>query len=356
LWNSRYFEKLGWSLAAGCAIVLLPRWGESAGDAIPPLLVVAPMTVVYCLISILKKKGSVLLGLVPFLCVVIFIFPFEWLEMQFLHYVLDEANLTKMDGNSVYFGIRSVIYNCAQSLMLPTLFILALTGMIFPRKRGISYLWLMSGVFPIFIAASLSQKNYDYYLSAVLPVLWVLIAQNSQRGWQSILCRSFLLYSAISWVGLRHLDIDELSIHIPTYVLQDINITEVRIPSQHMFQSWRQTGQRDQIKRDEVAHWLQKGEGNSLLAALPTQSLVLVYDSDFSDVIQVLSSIQRPDILFHKTSKGRPVAITQHLVSHYEHGFVAMGNSVSQPCALPFNWEAVKSIRKAESMCLWKIK
>ena len=122
-----------------------------------------------------------------------------------------------------------------------------------------------------------------------------------------------------------------------------------------MFQHWRRPVDASQKKRDSIAFWLLQEEGADILKRIPEHSLVLIYDSPNSDVVHHSAKISRPDLLFHRISIGGIKKSTQDVMGNYSSVYMLMTNDVRYPCAVDGAMRVEESIRKAESVCLWKV-
>jgi 4-amino-4-deoxy-L-arabinose transferase-like glycosyltransferase len=355
LWRTSFFTRPLVSIISSLALCILPLWGETAGDAMPALLICFPMSIFFMVVSLWKQKGKSVLGILGFLLFLWLYFPYSWLQFQFLHYVIDEARIHSTSVNTIWNNAYIVLYNLSQSLLVPSLFCLFIFSCLFSRTQRWLQLWLLCGGIPLIVAATLSQKNYDYYISAIIPLIIISIGLNYERDWRRYIYAVLGGLTIVSWFFLRHIDSKVFQFTVPSILYQDQNVLNSNVSSSHMFQHWRKPIDSVQQKRNAIASWLLKGEGFEILQSIPQDSLVLVSDSPNSDVVQYSATIARSDLLFHRTSKGVIREITQELIGYFPNVYVMMSNGVENPCQLDREIILIDSIRKAEDVCLWEI-
>ena len=354
LWNSQFGARPLWMALSGIAFGILPLFGETAGDAIPPTLVVFPMLVLYLCAVMWTRGWKGAVAIVSLLVPVWLLFPVEWLSHQMERYIWSEAQATAGE-TSLVDGMYGEVFNLGQSLMMPSIFALVLWSIWGIRKRTWQALWLLSGVVVLFGSAVWSHKSYDYYLSAMIPVLMIVVGVHFTKDWKQYAYGLCAVISAGTWLTLRHWDSPTVRTSVPSVFLQDRGLGQWQASPLRMFRHWRQAGGMSQPRRDRMAGWLLNDEGRQLLDGLQTEALVLVFDSPESDVIHYIGSIVRQDVLFHRTALGYSQPITQQLRQHHDHVYVMMSNSVQRPCALEGGLILKRSIRKAEDVCIWEI-
>ena len=354
LWNSQFGLHLIWMTLSGIAFGVLPRFGETAGDAIPPILLVVPMIAMYLGTTMWRGGWKGVASTFWFLLPSWYLFPFAWLRRQMERYIWDEAHVAS--GNkSLFSEMYGEVFNLVQSLLMPSIFVLTLYAIWGVRRQRWQIIWLLSGVFVLFVSAVWSDKSYDYYLSSMVPILMIIVGLNFAWDRKKYVYGLCAVISFGTWLTLRHWDIPAVQRNAPAIFLQDTGVGNWQASPSRMFRHWRQVAVTSQPKRDEIARWLLRDEGRTLLDDLEADTLVLVFDSPNSDVIQYIGSIIRPDILFHRSAIGYSQSMTKRLRQHYDKVYAMMSNSVQYPCSLESGLTLKKSIRKAQDVCIWEI-
>ena len=318
LCHSEGLARWGWAILAGGLVSLAPRWGESAGDGIEVLLVIAGPIVLTVLSIVVRRSLWGLAGLLMAGGVASVVMDRWWLEEHLSGYVLSEAGGAGGGASSFLSALRvapwaypeALLWSLAGPMGVLVLGLGALAGLRRLRWETV-LLWAAAG--GAIVALTLSLKRQDYYIAPILPSLAVLcgagLASLGRAAWVAGI-------AAVSsaWLYQAHADLEvaeawscEPTVRI--WLAADplacgTVVDEAELFSMyHYFRDWRSPNKKHRERRVAIGDWATTGDGAAWLRGLPAGAVILLQrpmgQGSGADLLYYLLQSQRPDVHVH---------------------------------------------------------
>lgn len=320
----------GWALLAGPLVALAPRWGESAGDGIEVLLVVAGPLVLSALAPLARllrpdRRRAGLLGLLGLGLLVAGGWPLLdrwWLSLHLSRYVLVEAG---GEGGSRLAALAVAPWAYPEALLWSLigpigLVVLGAGWLAGLRRLRLETVLLWAAALGAMAALTLSLKRQDYYIAPTLLPLCVLGGAGlSQLRWAWAWAPAVAAMSAV-WLFQAHADLPPLSrmrCDEPVRALLAVEripcgphdpLSERQFEMYHYFRQWRAAADQQERRRMQLAAWATEGDGAAWLAALPAGGLVLLQrpsgQGGGADALYYVLQASRPDVSVHVLTRS----------------------------------------------------
>lgn len=304
-----------WAMAAGAAVAIAPRFGESAGDGIAVLLgLVGPVGLTAGLMMgrlfVVGQRLRGLLGLAGLsggVWVASLLLDRWWLRVHLEEYVLGEADVSagvgQVDAQAFAYA-DALVWSLAGPVVCAVM-ALGMVVAVSRSRQSLAWLWPASSAAGVVSALILSTKAQDLYFVPALPglVIWAVAGlRHAPLRWLWV-----VLVGGIG-VAQVHQDLPAFAQlrcnpAVSFLVTADARVCGTWPQTPPMFQwvtSWREKPYFRLVQREEMAHWAREGAGADWLTGLPTGALVVLQRppgfGGEADVLQMIWQASRLDV------------------------------------------------------------
>ncbi len=358
LHRSDGLSRWGWSAAAGIALALTPRWGESVGDGLECLVAVIGPAILVGLVPLgrlflRRQRGTAIRGLVGVGIAGGLGWSFMdrwWLTLHLERYVLAEAGV-RGPSPSIWrrmanaMDVLSTTWpNYPEALTWSLAGPIAMgvaaagtVGWLVLGRRRVQAAWLLASVVGGGVALSLSDKGQDTYAVGLLPAMAVLGGAGLWRlpgpaRWLAVPGVGLAVAAGLFQSHMDHPAFEETRCRpdVATYIAVDPGRCDPSSASPpavyHWFREWRREPTPQEHARYAIGRWIRDEEGRRWLDGIAPGSLVLLQrpqgPGGGADVLLLLLQSIRPDVYVHTVRGMQLDGLTKELLQSHDDAWV----------------------------------